>query len=114
MASPDESVSQMPYFLSAGVVARGFLPSRPTDMAGFGVVYGHFSTDLHNAQSREQLFDSTVVAQEFESVLEWTYRFYFRKNAVFFQPDIQYVLSPGGSSRYDNAVVLGCQIGFNF
>jgi porin len=114
LASPDESVSQMPYFFSAGVVARGFLSSRPTDLAGFGVVYGHFSTDLHNAQTREQLFDSTVVAQEFESVLEWTYRFYFRKNAVFFQPDVQYVLSPGGSSRYDNAVVLGCQIGFNF
>src|SRR6266446_6111578 len=43
LISPDESVSQMPYFFTAGIVARGFFPSRPFDLAGFGVVYGHFS-----------------------------------------------------------------------
>src|SRR6266850_8273084 len=43
------------------------------------------------------LFDPTVGAQDYESVLEWTYRFYFRKSAFFFQPDIQYVINPGGT-----------------
>ena len=114
LASPDESISQMPYFFTAGIVARGFLASRPTDTAGFGVVYGHFSKDLQHAQEREQLFDPTVGVQDYEMVLEWTYRFYFRKSAIFFQPDIQHVIRPGGTGKLDNALVLGCQIGVNF
>jgi len=114
LASPDESVSQMPYFFTAGIVARGFLPSRPTDTAGFGVVYGHFSNDLRHAQEREQMFNPTVGVQDYETVLEWTYRFYFRKGAIFFQPDIQHVIRPGGTGKLDNALVLGCQIGMNF
>ena len=83
-------------------------------MAGFGVVYGHFSTDLHHAQEREQLFDPTVGAQHYETVLEWAYRFDFFKTAVFFQPDIQYVIRPGGTGKINDALVIGCQIGINF
>ena len=114
MVSPDESISQMPYFFTAGVVSRGFLPSRARDMAGVGLVFGRFSSDLRDAQHREQLFNPTVSAQDYESVLEWTYRAYFRKSAFFVQPDIQYVINPGGAHNLDNALVLGCQIGFNF
>ena len=114
LVSPDESVSQMPYFVTAGIIARGFFSSRPTDMAGFGIAYGNFSRDLRHAQEREQLFDPTIGAQDHETVLELTYRAYFRKSAVFFQPDIQYVINTGGTGRIDNALVLGCQIGFNF
>jgi hypothetical protein len=62
----------------------------------------------------EQLLDPTIGAQDYESVLELTYRAYFRKSAIFFQPDIQYVINPGGTGRIDDALVLGCQIGFNF
>lgn len=114
LASPDASISQMPYFCTAGVVARGPLPCRQRDMAGFGVVFGRFSSDLRDAQHREQLFDPTVGAQDYESVLEWMYKFYFRGNAVFFQPDIQYVINPGGTHKLDNALVLGFQMGINF
>lgn len=114
LVSPDESVSQMPYFFTAGIVARGFLHSRPADLAGFGALYGDFSSDLRQAQEREQLFTPTIGAQNYESVLEWTYRAYFCKSAVFFQPDIQYVLNPGGTGKIADALVLGCQIGLNF
>jgi len=114
LVSPDESVSQMPYFFTAGIIARGFLPSRPADMAGFGIAYGNFSRDLRHAQEREQLLDPTIGAQDHELVLEWTYRTYFRKSAMFFQPDIQYVINPGGTGRIHDALVLGCQIGINF
>lgn len=114
LCSPDDSVSQMPYFFTAGLVSRGFLPSRPTDMAGFGVVYGHFSSDLSHAQEREQLFEPTVGAQNYETVLEWAYRFDFWKSSLFFQPDMQYVFRPGGTGRINDALVLGCQIGIDF
>ena len=83
-------------------------------MAGFGIAYGNFSRDLRHAQEREQLLDPTIGAQDHELVLEWTYRAYFRKSAIFFQPDIQYVINPGGTGRIQDALVLGCQIGFNF
>jgi porin len=114
MVAPDESVSQMPYFFTAGVACRGIFDARPIDSMGFGVVYGSFSSDLSNAQEREQLLDPTVGVQDYETVLEWTYRFNFDKGAVFFQPDVQYVINPGGAGQFDDALVLGCQLGINF
>jgi porin len=114
MVAPDESVSQMPYFFTAGVACRGIFASRPTDAAGFGVVFGQFSDALRNAEQREQLLDPSVGVQSHETVLEWTYRFNLRKGALFFQPDIQYVIRPGGTRQLSNAVVLGCRLGINF
>lgn len=114
LVSPDESVSQMPYFFTAGVACRGMFESRPIDVAGFGVVYGCFSSDLSSAQERQQALDPTVGVQDYETVLEWTYRFNLRRGAVFFQPDVQYVINPGGTGNLDNALVLGCQLGINF
>jgi porin len=114
MVAPDESVSQMPYFFTAGVACRGLCASRPTDTAGLGVVFGEFSNDLHDAEQREQLLDPTVGVQSHETVLEGTYRFNLRHGALFFQPDVQYVMRPGGTGQLANAVVLGCQLGVNF
>lgn len=114
IVAPDQSISQMPYFLTAGMACRGIFASRPRDVAGFGVVYGQFSDDLRHAQEREQQLDPPVGVQDYETVLEWTYRLYFRNGSVFFQPDIQCVINPGGTGRIENALVLGCQIGINF
>jgi porin len=114
LASPDESVSQLPYFLTAGVACRGMFASRPRDTAGFGVVYGDFSSDLRHSQGRSQRLDPTVGVQNYETVLELTYRIYFQKSTVFFQPDLQYIIRPGGTGKIDDAVVLGCQIAINF
>jgi porin len=114
MVSPDGSASQMPYFFAGGVACRGIFASRPTDSAGFGVIYGDFSSDLRHAQEREQLLGSTGGVQNYEAVLEWTYRFYFRKGALFFQPDLQCVIRPGGTGKIDDALVIGCQVGMNF
>lgn len=114
IVAPDESVSQMPYFFTAGVAMRGIFASRPTDAAGLGVVFGEFSSDLRDAQQREQLLDPTVGVQSHETVLEATYRFNVRHGALFVQPDVQYVMRPGGTGQLANAVVLGCQLGINF
>ncbi len=114
LVSPDQSVSQMPYFFTAGVAARGIWASRPTDVAGFGAVFGQFSNDLQDAQERQQLLDPTIGVQNHESVLELTYRFNLSHGAIFVQPDLQYVIRPGGTGQINNAVVLGCQMGINF
>lgn len=114
LAAPDESISQLPYFFTAGVACRGIFDSRPRDTAGLALVYGDFSNDLRDAQERQQQLNPSVGVQDYETVLELTYRLYFQKSALFFQPDLQYIIRPGGTGRIDNALVLGCQIGVNF
>jgi len=44
----------MPIFSTAGFLVRGVFASRPTDVGGFGVVYGRFSGDLQDSQRRAQ------------------------------------------------------------
>jgi porin len=114
LASPDQSISQMPYFFNAGVVARGIFASRPTDVAAIGVVYGHFSNDLQDAQRRQQLLNPALGVQQYEMALEFTYKFSFLKGALYFQPDLQYIIRPGGTGQISNALVLGFQAGVNF
>ena len=52
--------------------------------------------------------------QRFETVLEATYRLRFLGDAFFFQPDLQYIIRPGGTGQISNAVVVGFQTGVNF
>lgn len=114
LISPDQSVSQMPYFVTAGLVMRGIFLSRPVDVAGLGVVFGHFSNDLQDSQQRAQLLNPNVGVQEHEMVVELTYRIALRNSALFFQPDLQYIIRPGGTGRISDALVLGAQIAVNF
>ena len=114
VVSPDQSISQMPYFFTAAVVTRGVFPSRPRDIAGLGIVYGHFSDDLQNSQRRAEQLDPSVGVQSHETVLELTYRLALLKSALYVQPDLQYVFRPGGTGRIPDALVLGAQIAVNF
>ena len=77
LVSPDQSVSLMPFFATAGAVIRGIFASRPTDVGGFGIVYGHFSDDLQDSQRRARESGSAVGIQRYEMALELTYRFRF-------------------------------------
>jgi len=104
----------MPFFATAGVVARGIFESRPMDVAGFGVVYGHFSNDLRDSQRRARESGAGGGLQQYETALELTYRFRFRGNALYFQPDLQYIIRPGGTGRIPNAFVAGFEAGINF
>ena len=52
--------------------------------------------------------------QRFETALEATYRLGFSRDAFFFQPDLQYIIRPGGTDRTSNAVVIGFQTGSTF
>jgi porin len=110
----DPGVQQMPFFFTAGVAARGPFDARPNDSCGLGVVYGHFSENLQDAQRQEQQLNPTVGVQDYEMAIELAYRFYFAKRALFIQPDLQYIVQPGGTGDGDNALVLGCQVGINF
>jgi len=114
LVSPDQSVSQMPFFGNAAVVVRGLLPPRPRDVLGFGVVYGHFSTDLQDSQRRQQQVDPALGVQEHEIALELNWKFLLLEGAIFVQPDLQYILQPGGTGQIPDAFVAGLQAGVNF
>ena len=114
LASPDQSISRMPYFFTSALVARGIFPSRPRDIVGLGVVYGHFSNDLKDSQRQAQQLDPTLGVQSNETVLELTYRLALLKSALYFQPDLQYVFRPGGTGQIPDALVLGAQVAVNF
>ncbi len=114
LVSPDQTVSQMPYFFNAGIAARGIHRDRPRDVAAFGVIFGEFSEDLRAGQRQAAQIDPNIGVQHHEIVLEWTYIFRFKNGAYFFQPDVQYILDPSGTGEIPNALVVGSQVGVNF
>jgi porin len=111
--APDSHISQLPVFFTAGVSARGLFDARPRDAISLGVATGYFSDELRQAQLNGEL-PGPPGGQNYETVTELTYRFDLRKGALFLQPDLQYIIHPGGTSHHDNALVLGLQIGINF
>jgi carbohydrate-selective porin OprB len=74
VCAPDQRVNQVPSFVDAGLVAYGFLPSRPRDFAGFGVAYGSYSGDLRRAEELQALTDPAVGVQSWEMTVELSRR----------------------------------------
>ena len=72
------------------------------------MVFGYFSNDLQDSQRRAQ-----QAVQRFKTALE-AIPPRFLGDAFFFQPDLQYIIRPGGTDRTSNAVVIGFQTGVNF
>ena len=105
--APDADVSLFPFFFNAGVVVRGPIPSRRYDDVVFGIVYGGFSSVLRDDQRA-----SGEPVQDFEMVLEWSYILQVTP-WLQIEPDIQYVIRPGGTGDIPDAVVLGAQIALN-
>jgi porin len=114
LISPDQSISVMPFFGNVGLAARGVFESRPTDVLALGVVHGRFGDDLQDSQRRARASDPSVGLQRYETALELTYRFRFLKNSVYFAPDLQYIIRPGGTGRIPDAFVVGFEAGINF
>lgn len=105
--APDDDINEFPFFVDAGLVLRGPLPTRRQDVAMFGVLYGGFSPALRDAQRAAGLAE-----QDFEMVLEWSYVIQVTP-WLQLQPDLQYVIRPGGTGDIPDALVVGAQIAVN-
>ncbi|MBV8140104.1 MAG: carbohydrate porin [Deltaproteobacteria bacterium] len=110
---PDPDLQQLPLFITAGFSARGIFDTRPRDALSFGVASGYFSDDLRRAQQKGRV-PGPPGGQDYETVIELTYRIDLHKGAFFIQPDLQYIVQPGGTKHVENALVLGAQLGVNF
>ena len=84
------------------------MPDRPKDMTIFGVIVGDFSNDY--ATSVEPQFGTRPTT---ETDLEFGYRVQ-ATDFAYVQPDVQYIVSPGGSGNIPNAFIVGAQFGVTF
>jgi len=88
-----EDRNRLSLYLGAGLAYTGILPSRGSDILGAGVAHVRFSDRVEDL---EGLTDETIVEVFYEAFLTpW----------LMLQPDLQFVLNPGGDGR--DAFVAG-------
>ena len=97
--APKQSINTIPFFLGAGMVYQGLIPTRDDDQAAIGFYWGVLSHDIDNTTS-ERILEFAYTAQ----LTPW---FYVRPNA-------QFIFRPGGTSDNSDAVVLGGEVGITF
>jgi porin len=96
------------YYADAGMVYQGLLPGRDEDTVGWGVSYAHLSR-----QARDLARMAGAPQLSFEVALEITYKMKI-SDWWLIQPDLQYVIHPGGQSSRSNAFVLGLRTSIIF
>ena len=106
--SPQQNISKLPFQVNSGIVYKGLVPARDYDTTMLGFVYGNFSDD----------YAGTVAATgagtpSYEIALEAGYRIQVTKFA-YIQPNVQWIINPGGTGNIPNALVLGAQMNVTF
>jgi len=106
--SPQQNISKVPFQANGGAIYTGLIPDRGNDQTILGVIYGNFSSSYAGAQSANGNGNPN-----YELVYEAGYRINFTKYA-YFQPDLQWIINPGGLGSTPNALVIGAQTGIIF
>lgn len=100
--------NNVPFYFHTGLVYKGLIPGRDADQLGVAFAYGNYSYYKQIADEERER-----PTQIFEGVLEFSYRIQVNKWA-YVQPDLQYIIRPGGTGLTQNATVLGFQLGVIF
>jgi porin len=108
MGFDPQPVSVSSFYASAGLVYTGLIPTRDADKLGVSFAYARMSDYLQNKAS-----ESGFPGASFEGVTELTYSIRLAP-AVAIQPDLQYILHPGGTQQYGNALVVGARAVVDF
>jgi len=105
---PQTEISIVPFQVNAGLHYKGLFPTRADDRTIVHFIYGDISGDYARSvrQPGGQLADS-------EKVIEFGHRFQVTKWS-YFQPDLQWVIDPGGTGDIADAFVIGAQMGVTF
>ena len=105
---PQEEISIVPFQVNLGLNYKGLFPTRDADHTVLHFIYGDISTDFARVTRRRHgaLADS-------EKVIEFGHRFQVTKWS-YIQPDLQWVIDPGGTGDIPNAVVIGAEMGVTF
>jgi porin len=100
--TPPSGVTEMPLDAFAGALWRGPWSRRPADHLYTSWQIGSFSEPYARSVGQS-------ASGAFESVLNAGYIFQITKEFSV-QPDIQYIIQPGGFGQSGNALVLGLQV----
>lgn len=101
----DDNTVQADYDIEAGVVANGWVPSRPDSEIGLGV------STMHNG---DNYMNSVAGAADRNETI---YELYYKDtvvSGVTIQPDLVYVVNPGTDQVTKNALVVGARVGVSF
>lgn len=96
-----QSASPLSFYTDGGLVYTGLMASRPEDKLGLAFCYGSVSPSYRTLGNEQG-----VPGASFESVAELTYSIRVAPS-IALQPDVQYVIHPGGTQQYGNALVVG-------
>jgi len=96
------------FYFDTGLSYRGLIPTRDNDTIGIGFGYAQLSSGARSGLAGEGA--SPVGA---EMVIEFTYQAEITPWLVL-QPDLQYIINPGGTSDLDNALVIGGRASITF
>ena len=96
------------FYFDAGLTYKGLIPGRDDDTVGIGFGYAQLSNG-----ARSSLRDSGSNPTGAEMVIEFTYQARITP-ALVVQPDLQYIINPGGSTDLNNAFVIGARASITF
>jgi carbohydrate-selective porin OprB len=99
----------MPFYLQAGFVYKGLIPSRDKDQLGIVFGFGNYSYDKIEAQENA----GQTVRRTNEGVVEIDYRAQLSK-FLYVQPFWQYIIRPDGTGMVNNANLFGMNMGVTF
>lgn len=114
-------VNQFPFFVDGALIYKGLIPNRDLDQTSLGFAYGKFSWDLALADRQKRDYQgSGCDPRKYELMLDLSHKIVLQKMLfldtqwMFIEPDVQYIIRPGGTGDIDNALVCGARFGFNF
>jgi porin len=96
------------FYFDTGLTYKGLIPSRDDDTIGIAFDYAQLSS---GAQQAAIISGSVGVGAEM--VLEVTYQAQITK-WLSMQPDLQFVINPGGNQDLKNALVIGLRTAITF
>jgi porin len=96
------------FYFETGLVYTGLISGRDNDAIGIALGYA----DLTNGAA-QTMFDEGAREAGYEMVIEATYDAEITR-WLHVQPDIQYIVRPGGSGDLGNALVLGGRVSVTF
>ena len=102
---PDNPMS---FQLDSSLVYTGLIPGRKADRCGVAFIYGQMSSGYRTLAAQQGFPDPS-----YEAVAELTYCIQVTPS-VTLQPDLQYVVHPGGTQENGNALVAGFRATVNF
>lgn len=104
-APQDRSLAD--FYVEAGFNYRSLIPGRGRDLLGVAFSYTNISGDLRQFARDANRFHGTHDAlPDYEAILEATYQVNLAP-WLSVQPDVQYIVHPGGSPGIGNALELG-------